>query len=132
MDDGAVKNRPLAERLGFAVAGLCAGWRRERSFRTHIGAAGLVLVALIVLQPAPVWWAIIAIAVCLVMALELINGAVETMADLLHPGIHPEVKVLKDMLAGAVLVVSVGAVCVAAALTWDRLPRILMLMGIER
>ncbi len=126
-----MKNRPLSQRLGFAVAGLCAGWRRERSFRTHVGAAGLVLLALVILQPAPLWWAVVAIAICLVIALELINGAVETMADLLHPGIHPEVKVLKDMLAGAVLVVSVGALCVAAALAWDRLPYILMLVGIE-
>ncbi len=110
------KNRPFRQRLRFAVAGLAAGWRREHSFRTHCGFAGAALLALVVLRPAPVWWALVAITVALVLALELVNAALETMIDLLHPGQHPEIKAVKDMAAGAVLTISIAALVVALAM----------------
>lgn len=43
------------------------------------------------------------------------------MIDLLHPGHHPEVGVVKDMLAGAVLVAAVAALVVATAMVIDTL-----------
>ena len=52
----------------------------------------------------------------MVMALELLNSALEGVIDLLHPDIHPEIKVVKDMVAGAVLIMSVTVLIVAAAL----------------
>ncbi len=111
-----MKNRPFHQRLGFALAGLGAGWRRERSFRTHCFFALAALVALLVLRPEPVWWALVAVVVALVLALELINSAIEAIIDLLHPDIHPEIRAVKDMVAGAVLTISVAALVVALAL----------------
>lgn len=111
-----MKNRSLAGRMGFAVAGWRAAWKRERSFRTQAVVAGLALAALLMLQPPAIWWGLIAVTCALVLALELINSALEALVDLLHPGIHPEIKAIKDMLAGAVLAISVAAVVVAAAL----------------
>lgn len=111
-----MKGRPLRERVGFAAEGLRTGWRRERSFRTHIVSAGLALAALLLLRPAPIWWAAVAIVVAMVLALELLNSAMEGVIDLLHPGIHPEIKAIKDMVAGAVLVVSLAALAVGAAM----------------
>jgi diacylglycerol kinase (ATP) len=114
-----MKNRPFRERLGFALAGLKAGWQRERSFRTHVVFAALALLALLVLRPAPVWWSLVAVVVALVLALELINSAMETIIDLLHPDRHPEIKAVKDMVAGAVLTISLAALVVALALVLD-------------
>ncbi len=114
-----MKNRNFVERLGFAVAGLVAGWRRERSFRAHIVVAMLAVLALLVLQPAPVWWALVMLVVALVLALELINSAVETVIDRLHPELHEEMRIAKDMLAGAVLVVSLASLVVALMLVID-------------
>ncbi|MFZ4690546.1 MAG: diacylglycerol kinase [Polymorphobacter sp.] len=111
-----MKNRPFRERIGFAVAGIRAGWRREKSFRTHGLFAGLALLALIILRPDPVWWGLVAVVIALVMALELVNSAIEGIIDLLHPAVHPEIKVIKDMVAGAVLLISVAALVVALAL----------------
>lgn len=111
-----MKGRPLRERLGFAAEGLRTGWRRERSFRTHIVTAALALAALLLMRPAPIWWAAVAIVVALVLALELLNSAMEGVIDLLHPGIHPEIKAIKDMVAGAVLIVSLAALIVGAAM----------------
>ena len=114
-----MKNRPFAERVGFALAGLRAAWRRESSFRAHCGFAALALLALLVLRPAPVWWALVAVVIAVVLALELVNSAVESVIDLLHPDRHPEIKVIKDMIAGGVLVVSGAALLVALALVID-------------
>ncbi|HMI20805.1 MAG TPA: diacylglycerol kinase [Sphingomonas sp.] len=111
-----MKNRPLHQRLGFAFAGLRSGWLRERSFRTHCLFALAALTALVVLRPAAIWWALVALVAAMVMALELINSAIEGVIDLLHPAQHPEIKIIKDMVAGAVLIVSVAALIVAAAL----------------
>jgi diacylglycerol kinase (ATP) len=125
-----MKNRPFSERLGFALAGLKAGWRRERSFRTHIVFAVLAALALVVLQPPPVWWALVAVVIALVMALELVNSAVETIIDLLHPDRHPEIKVVKDMVAGAVLTISLAALVVALALVIAAGPAALARLGL--
>lgn len=113
-----MKSRGFRDRLGFALAGLREAFVRERSFRTHCAAAG-VFVVLLVLRPAPIWWAAIALVVALVLVLELINSALEGVIDLLHPGIHPEVKAIKDMAAGAVLVASFTAVVVGGAMLWS-------------
>lgn len=119
-----MKNRNFVERLGFAVAGLVAGARRERSVRTHLVFAGLAGVALLVLRPAPMWWALVAIVVALVLAMELVNSAVETVIDRLHPERHEEMRIAKDMLAGAVLVISLAALVVALMLMIDSVPRL--------
>jgi diacylglycerol kinase (ATP) len=124
-----MKNRPFHERLGFALAGLKAGWQRERSFRTHVLFALLAAVALVILQPPPLWWALIAVVIALVMALELVNSAMETIIDLLHPDRHPEIKVVKDMVAGAVLTISIAALVVALALVIAAGPAALARLG---
>jgi len=118
-----MKNRPFRERLGFAFAGLKAGWQRERSFRTHVVFAALAALALLILRPAPVWWGLVAVVVALVLALELVNSAMETVIDLLHPDRHPEIKAVKDMVAGAVLTISLAALVVAAAMVLDAAAR---------
>ncbi|WP_174296737.1 diacylglycerol kinase [Sphingomonas bacterium] len=110
-----MKGRPLRERLGFAAAGIAEGWRREQSFRVHVGIAATALVVLLATRPSPVWWAMFGIVAALVTAFELVNSALEALVDLLHPGLHPEVKAIKDMLSGAVMLAGVAALLVAAA-----------------
>jgi undecaprenol kinase len=127
-----VKNRPFRERLGFALAGWCTGWRREASFRAQTAIAGVALIALLVLRPAPIWWALIAILVALILALELLNSAIEAVIDLLHPGLHDEIKAAKDMVAGAVLAISAAALIVGAALAIERGPAVLRDWGVTR
>jgi diacylglycerol kinase (ATP) len=111
-----VKNRPLHERLGFAAEGLRTGWLRERSFRTQSIAALAALLLLILVRPPAFWWALVAVVAAMVLALELLNSAVEGVIDLLHPGLHPEIRAIKDMIAGAVLIVSLAALVVGVSL----------------
>lgn len=110
-----VKNQPFHRRLSFALAGIVAALRSEKSFRTQFAAAVAIVLVLAWVQPAPVWWALIALAIAGVFAAELINTALEALADHLHPDQHPWIKLAKDCAAGAVLVASLAALAVAAA-----------------
>jgi len=125
-----VKNRPFRVRMGFAVSGIRACWRSEASFRAQLRLAGLALVALLVLRPAPVWWAVIAICCALVLALELVNSAMEAVIDRLHPQIHPSIGLAKDMLAGAVLVMSIASLIAGLAMVVDAGPGFLREIGV--
>lgn len=111
----SVKNQPFHRRLSFALAGIVAALRSEKSFRTQFAAAVAIVLVLAWLQPAPVWWALIALAIAGVFAAELFNTALEALADHLHPDQHPWIKLAKDCAAGAVLVASLAALAVAAA-----------------
>ena len=113
------KNQPFRHRLGYALAGLHAAWRHERSFRTQSVFAVGAFVFLLVLRPAPIWWALIGVMVALVLAAELINTALEHLADHLHPDHHPRIGLAKDGASGAVLILSVAAVWVALLALWS-------------
>jgi diacylglycerol kinase (ATP) len=55
-------------------------------------------------------FALLAMAIILVLFAELINTALEVVVDLVSPEYHPLARRAKDVAAGAVLVASVGAV----------------------
>ena len=114
-----MKNRPFPERLRFALGGIAHALRAESSFRTHAIATAAVFVALAWLRPAPVWWALVALTTVAVLAAELFNTALEQLADRLHPEQDPQIRVAKDCGAAAVLVFSLGAIIVVAALLLD-------------
>ena len=114
-----MKNKPFLSRLGFACAGLAAALRAENSFRVHVLAVLVVAVALAVLQPAPVWWAMVLLAAGMVMAAELLNTAIEHLADHLHPEQHAAIRIVKDCAAAGVLIASAAAVAVAVAMLVD-------------
>jgi len=109
--------------MGFALAGVMHGLRRERSVRFEAVVLVLVFAALAVLRPEPIWWAAAALASAGVLAAELLNTAIETLADHLSPEVHPQIRVVKDCAAAAVFVAVVGALVVAAALALHLLHR---------
>jgi len=61
-----------------------------------------------------------------VMAMELLNTAVETVVDLVSPARHPLAGLAKDLAAGAVLIAAVCAAAVNALLLVPALWRLLM------
>ena len=120
-----LKNRPFNERLAFAIAGLREAWRRENSLRTHGVFAGLAFLALLIIRPPAIWWALVAVVIAMVIALEMLNAAIEAVIDLLHPAEHPEIKFAKDAIAGAVLTISFASLIAALALFVDALPTLI-------
>jgi diacylglycerol kinase len=113
-DPGRLKNRRFADRLRFALAGLRLVFRREKSFRAQFVlalAAGFLTLAL---RPGLAWAALVALSIAFVLALELVNSALEYLLDHLHPALAREIGAAKDAAAAAVLLASLGAALVGA------------------
>lgn len=113
---GKENSHGFAQRLRCAVAGLSHALRHEYSLRLQLLALVAVLTVLAITRPAPIWWAMVALASAGVLTAELFNTAIEHLADHLHPQVHPQIRVVKDCAAAAVLVMACGALGIALAL----------------
>ncbi|MBC3767547.1 diacylglycerol kinase [Neptunicella marina] len=104
-----LKNQPFKQKLQFALQGLGYAFKQESNVRRHIffGLTALILFAFV--QPTAIWWALIVLVICLIIAAEILNSSIEAMLDHLHPDIHPTVGCIKDMLAAMVLLLSIAA-----------------------
>ena len=56
---------------------------------------------------------IVSLLISMIIALEYINSAIETVVDMISPQYSEQAKKIKDYAAAAVLVVSIAAVVVA-------------------
>ncbi|MCL2456747.1 MAG: diacylglycerol kinase family protein [Defluviitaleaceae bacterium] len=110
------KSRNFFASLGYAFAGIRAAAARERNFRIQIIMGILAIIVCIIFQVDALLFVLVAFAIFFVLAMELINTAVEAVVDLTSAGkTHPLAKIAKDAAAGAVLLASVFALIVAFA-----------------
>lgn len=105
----------LFRALGHAARGLSVAFAGEPNLRLQVGAAVLVGFAAWLLGVGPIGIGLLAVAVALVLVAELLNSAIEALADAVHPEQSPEVGAAKDIAAGAVVVAATGAVVVGVA-----------------
>lgn len=109
-----MKNQSFLTRLGFAWNGVRGAFARERSVRVQLGCALAMLSVLGILRPPAIWWALCLLSAALVLALELVNTALEQALDRLHPEQHEGIRLAKDCAAAAVLCASIAAAAVGA------------------
>jgi undecaprenol kinase len=125
-----MKGHSFVKRLKYAWAGLHAAWRMEKSLRTHALATATVTATLWWTHSPAYWWALMALTIGLVISTELLNTAIEALADHLHPQRHEGIKVTKDVAAGAVLIASLVALVVGAAFFLDQVwPKLAATLG---
>ena len=115
-----MKNQPFLHRLRWAWSGIRGALRSEQSFRTQALCAAAAAIALAILRPPLVWVVLCLVSAAMVLALELVNTALERLADRLHPEVHPAIRAAKDSAAAAVLIAAataaiVGVLTVVAA-----------------
>lgn len=96
--------RRLAESVRAAGRGLLAAWRGEQNFRLEVLIGMMVAVGLFALPFTAGERIGGLLLIGLVLSLELVNTAVERLADLLQPRLHPLVSLVKNTLAAALLV----------------------------
>jgi len=128
--------RPLAWRVAnnlfvsfsYAWQGVSYAFRSQRNFRIHV-VIGLVALGLgIWLQLSAVELSIISLTCGAVLAIELINTALESVVDLtVQQTYHELAKIAKDCAAAAVLISALVSVLVAACLI---LPPLLITLSI--
>jgi diacylglycerol kinase (ATP) len=98
----------------YAWAGITYSFRSQRNFRVHVAIATIAISLGVWLQVSSTQLAIISLTCAMVMVLELLNTAIESVVDLaVKQTYHELAKIAKDCAAGAVLVSALAAVTVA-------------------
>jgi len=100
----------------FAFEGIISAIRTESHLGFHLVAGFYVFLFAALGEFSTAEWTALIITVCLVIFAELINTALEEVCDLYSKEINPHIKRIKDISAGAVLVLSAGAAAVAVFL----------------
>ncbi len=107
-----MRTRVVLRSARHAVRGIGFALVRERNFQIECGIAIGVLAFAFWLPLLPAEWALLLLVIGWVLTLELINTIVERILDIVKPNVHPYVRVVKDMAAGAVLIASFVAILV--------------------
>jgi diacylglycerol kinase (ATP) len=101
----------------YAWAGISYAFQSQRNFRIHVAVGVLAIGLSLFLHLQPVEIAVIGLTSGLVLALELLNTALESLVDLtVKQTYHDLAKIAKDCAAGAVLISALVAVLVAGIL----------------
>ena len=123
------KKNPLYKSFGYAFEGIFTGIKKERNMKIHCMAMVLVIIAGIILRLPAYKWCICLILFGLIMALELVNTAVEAVVDLVTEERKPLAKIAKDTAAGAVLIAAVMAAITGLILF---VPEVLNFLAVDR
>ncbi len=102
-----------------AFQGIGVGIRQERHVRIHLTAGVYAVLLSLFFSFSPTDYAVLFLVIGVVIALELVNTAIERVADEISKEYRPTIKVIKDTAAGAVLVAAIAALAIAAALFWE-------------
>jgi len=120
-DDHTERVHPYAQP-GFwkgmmhAWHGVLHVFRHERNARIHLMFAILALLLGLWLGVSDAELAAVFFAVILVFLAEIFNTAVERTLDLIEPNENAQVKLIKDMSAGGVLIAAVAAIIIGVAI----------------
>lgn len=118
-------NRSLSWRVAtnllvsfrYAWQGVAYAFRTQRNFRIHVVVGSFAVSMAIALSLAPVELAVIILTCGIVLTMELVNTALESVVDLtVEQTYHELAKIAKDCAAAAVLISALISVSVAACL----------------
>ena len=112
--------RRLIGACRYSWQGLTAAWRGEAAFRQEVVALVLLVPLAGWLARTPVEFALLVGVWVMVMVVELLNSAIETVVDRVDPDYHPLAGRAKDMGSAAVLLALGVATIVWFAVIWER------------
>jgi len=95
--------KKLFDSFYFASEGITYTIRTQRNMKIHVAISLLVLFIGMWLHFTLSDSFVILISIGMVMGMELVNTAIETLVDLVSPDVHPLAKITKDVAAGSVL-----------------------------
>lgn len=117
--------RRLIKSFADALRGLKHVFKSEQNFRIQVLLGSLVFAAAIYF-PLRSWEVILVVLlVLLVLLVEILNTVFEYFSDLLKPRLHHYVGVIKDIMAGAVLLTSAVALVVGVIIFYPYLENLL-------
>lgn len=103
----------ILRSFGHAISGLRYSFTTQVNFRIHILFSILAIAGGVVLNISTPEWLLVVVCMAVVLCAELLNTAIEKLCDVVQPHMHPGIKLVKDIAAGAVLIAAAGSVVVA-------------------
>lgn len=104
-----LKNKSLINSFKYACMGIKSAIKSERNMKIHVLATLIVTALGFILGLDPLEWVACIFSIVIVISSEMLNTAIETIVDLVSPNINPLAKKAKDIAAGSVLVMAIGA-----------------------
>lgn len=114
-------SKAIFRKFSYAFRGLFISLKEEKSLVIHFIFATLSIIIGIILQLAPVSWAVLILTVGLVVSSELMNTAIENVVDMVAFKYNFNAKKIKDIAAAATLVLAVVAIIVGLLLFIPRI-----------
>ena len=112
MEEQKFSIRSRIKSFTYAGAGIFQFLRREHNARIHLVATIAVAITAWALKVSHLEAVALVSAIGLVWVTEMLNTCLERTADLISKEEHPEIKIIKDLAAGAVLVAAITAVII--------------------
>ena len=109
-----VKTKKLINSFKYAIAGIIISFRKERNMKIHFLIMLLVIIAGFWLNISQLEWFMCILWFAIVIGGELFNTAIETTVNIAMPYRNPKAKAAKDISAGAVLILAIGAAITGA------------------
>ena len=120
------KMKKIRNSFKYAIEGIWTSFKTERNMKIHIFIIILVIIAGIILKINKSEWIICIILFAIVIGSELFNTSIETIVDMVMPEKNEKAKIAKDVSAGAVLVVAIGAAIIGLVIFVPRILNILI------
>jgi len=112
----------LLSSFQYAWSGIYYAFQTQRNFRIHVFVGTLAISLGFFLKLALVEMAVIGLTIGAVLAMELLNTAIESVVDLtVKQSYHELAKIAKDCAAAAVLISALVAIGVAGSLILPKL-----------
>ncbi len=102
--------------FGFAIEGIWHGLKTEKHLRFHIVAGFVATLLGLMSQLSRIEWMILTLLIAGMLALEVMNAAIERVVDLVTEDYALLAKQAKDLAAGAVLIYALSSLIIGALL----------------
>ncbi len=102
------------QSFGFAFKGIAHVFANEHNMWIHLCAAFCVIVSGFYFHIDRTEWLFVLLCIGGVIAAELVNSAIEKLVDLVSPQQNINAGLIKDIAAGAVLIIAIVSVIVGA------------------
>ena len=108
--------------FGFALAGIVHFFYHGHNARIHLAATLFVILVCFYLPVTRTEMLALILTIALVWISEMINTALEKLADMVTTQFHPQIKIIKDVAAGAVLVAAIAALLTGLIIFIPKIP----------
>jgi diacylglycerol kinase (ATP) len=112
LEDQKFSIRGRLKSFYYAGAGLKQFFRQEHNARIHLVAAIVVSILAWCLKVSQMEAVALVIVIGFVWVTEILNTCLEKAMDFITRERHPQIKIIKDLAAGAVLIATITAVIV--------------------